>query len=336
MELKTINYFSQSMKPIISEISEVLDNPNHPEYNNLLNDIQSIDLDELNKFINEKDIDFYIRNVKNIDLERKAFFLSDCLYNDIACRRIETLVSNKERPMPYDSVNLKNILINNEKLVDISCFEYNNGLIFNNFSYRLCPSIDQDNSSYWLFQEIIKLIFTQQKKFYIRLDPFFEKPINEYRPMLYKMTVYGKPLNWERLKNMQKDDFGQFINEKEYDKYSKTDYIWHVEKNEIHFTCEELPTIESYKIRGSRYFHAIFDKLTGNIIHCDGAIRIYNKAELDNRMRIHVKSVDARKVGKRVKIFKTNDILNNQDFSKLVVSFFIWNDDLLSYFSKNI
>ena len=81
--------------------------------------------------------------------------------------------------------------------------------------------------------------------------------------------------------------------------------------------CEEkrntLLHVKSYlqleiaQIRGSRYFHAIFNKDTGSIIHCDGAIRIYSESELADRMRFHVRSSDVRKVGKRVKIFQTND-----------------------------
>ena len=34
------------------------------------------------------------------------------------------------------------------------------------------------------------------------------------------MTIHGKPLNWDRIRNLQNDDFGQFINEKEDSDYS--------------------------------------------------------------------------------------------------------------------
>ena len=226
------------------------------------------------------------------------------------------------------------ILINDENLVDISFFDLKPiGIVHNNFGYRLCPSTNLDNSTYWLFLEIIKLVLKNKKKFYIRLDPFIEIPIKDYTPMAYKMTIHGKPLNWDRIRNLQNDDFGQFINEKEDSDYSITDYVWNVKKNEIHFTCEELPAIGNCTIRGSRYFHAIFNKDTGSIIHCDGAIRIYSESELADRMRFHVRSSDVRKVGKRVKIFQTNDSLTQEEFSHLVMSFFVWNQDVVSYFN---
>lgn len=333
-ELRTIQYFLRSIIDPIFEIFEVLENPNHPEYNDLLLDLNEIDPEELSKYVKEKDVDSFLGNTLNLDLERRTYFLVNRIHNDIAQKRLEALIRDDERPEPYNSDNLKNLSINEYKLVNLSSFEFNHtDITFNNLVYRLCPSTDIDNSNYWLFQEIVKLAVGQQKLFHIRLDPFIEIPIEEYHTMTYRMRVYGKPLDWERIRNLSTDDFGQFINEKEYGDYSNTDYIWHVDKNEIHFTCEELPKMNKCKYRGSRYFHAIFDKLTGNIIHCDGAIRVYKEDELNNRMSTHVKNVEARKVGKRIKIFQTNDNLTHQEFTSLLLSFYVWNEDIRTYFN---
>lgn len=334
MELKTLQYFSHNLTDPLYEVFQILDNSNHSEYSNLLYDIKSINAEELSLFVIENQIDFYIKDCFNIDMQRRAWFLTNRLHKDIASKRLDELSGNEVRLKPYNSLNLKEILINDENLVDISIFDLKPiGMVYNNFGYRLCPSTSSDNSTYRLFLEIIKLVLGNKKKFYIRLDPFIEIPIQDYTPMVYKMTIYGKPLNWERIKNLQYDDFGQFINEKEYSDYSTTDYVWHIKENEIHFTCEELPAIGNCIIRGSRYFHAIFNKATGSITHCDGAIRIYSENELVDRMRFHVRSPDARKVGKRVKIFQTNDSLTHEDFSHLVINFFVWNQDVVSYFS---
>ena len=334
MELKTLQYFSHNLTDPIHEVFQVLYNPNHSEYNKLLHDMKSINAEELSLFVIEKQIDFYIKDSFNIDIERRAWFLINRLHRDIASKRLDELSGNGVRLNPYNSLNLKEILINDENLVDISFFDLKPiGIVHNNFGYRLCPSTNLDNSTYWLFLEIIKLVLKNKKKFYIRLDPFIEIPIKDYTPMAYKMTIHGKPLNWDRIRNLQNDDFGQFINEKEDSDYSITDYVWNVKKNEIHFTCEELPAIGNCTIRGSRYFHAIFNKDTGSIIHCDGAIRIYSESELADRMRFHVRSSDVRKVGKRVKIFQTNDSLTQEEFSHLVMSFFVWNQDVVSYFN---
>lgn len=74
MEIKTFQHFSQSMSPLNYEIYEILRNVDHPEYENLVCDLQSIDPEELNKYIIQNDIDFYIKNTSNIDLERRICF----------------------------------------------------------------------------------------------------------------------------------------------------------------------------------------------------------------------------------------------------------------------
>ena len=216
MELKTLQYFSHNLTDPIHEVFQVLDNPNHSEYNKLLHDMKSINAEELSLFVIEKQIDFYIKDSFNIDIERRAWFLINRLHRDIASKRLDELSGNGVRLKPYNSLNLKEILINDENLVDISFFDLKPiGIVHNNFGYRLCPSTNLDNSTYWLFLEIIKLVLKNKKKFYIRLDPFIEIPIKDYTPMAYKMTIHGKPLNWDRIRNLQNDDFGQFINEKE-------------------------------------------------------------------------------------------------------------------------
>ena len=86
------------------------------------------------------------------------------------------------RLKPYNSLNLKEILINDENLVDISFFDLKPiGIVHNNFGYRLCPSTNLDNSTYWLFLEIIKLVLKNKKKFYIRLDPVSYTHLDVYK-----------------------------------------------------------------------------------------------------------------------------------------------------------
>lgn len=196
MELKTLQYFSNNLTNPIHEVFQILDNSNHPEYKSLLYDIKSINAEELSLFVIENQFDFDIKDSFNIDMQRRARFIINRLYKDIASKRLDELSGNEVRLKPYNSLNLKEILINDENLVDISIFDVKPiGIAYNNFGYRLCPSTSSDNSSYWLFLEIIKLVLRHKKKFYIRLDPFIEIPIQDYNPMRYKMTIYGRPLN---------------------------------------------------------------------------------------------------------------------------------------------
>jgi hypothetical protein len=176
--------------------------------------------------------------------------------------------------------------------------------------------------------------------FKIRLDPLKEIHKDQYNPMFYKMHVHGKPLDWNSLTLLRVDEFGQWFNEKDYEKTGFTDYVWSPKKDgKIHFTCEEVPKLEYNGIHTSRYFHAIFDKNTESVTHCDGAIRYYTKDEIENRVRFQVKDPEVRRVGKRIKIFQYDSIENNQvglsqsDFCDLAINFFVWNNDVIKYFN---
>ena len=102
---------------------------------------------------------------------------------------------------------------------------------------------------------------------------------------------------------------------------------------EIHFTCEELPNKNEVHYRGSRYFHAIIDKKTGLVKHCDGAISIYSEDELEFRSKYHVRNSEVRKIGKRVKIFQLDDQIERKIFIDLITSYMVWNYDLIRYFN---
>jgi len=169
-------------------------------------------------------------------------------------------------------------------------------------------------------------------KIKIRLDPFIEKSISEYKPVILKELIYGAPLNWDKIFNLSQEDSGRFIDLNENSEIYITEYVWKPLRNEIHFTCEELPKIPSIYHRGSRYFHAILDKVTGKIKHCDGAIRIFSEEKYMQRINYHLKAPEVRRIGHQVKIFQIEGC-DRELLSKLATCFFVWNIDVEKYFS---
>lgn len=290
----------------------------------------------LKKYVSDNNIDLYINNkpaFKDKDQARRTYYLIDLLHKEIAKERIAALCDKSQRPKPYNSENLKEIEIDNNNLVNIKEFDINNpGYQFNNFVYCLVPSTDQLNASFWISKAIKKFAEGKKLNFKIRLDPFIEKPRSEYRMPFYKMLVYGKRLDWDRLKGLHQNEFGQWIDTDQSSEIGTTDFVWRPEGNEIHFTCEELPKIDYIDYRGSRFLHAIFDKVTGYIKHFDGAVRFYTSGEFNKRMKYHVRSPEVRKIGNRVKIFQIDDIINQNIFIQLTTSYFVWNEDIQSYF----
>lgn len=338
-QYQTFDYFSKNLIDPQFKVFDVLDNNNHPEHERLMFDLNNIDKTDLEKYVIESNVDFYLDRVENKDIGRRAHYLVDKLHKDIARVRIEKLLDKNARPAPYDSNNLSELYIDKNFLASIDQFKTDNyGFEKGNLVYTLCPILEQSNSSYWIFIAILKFAKENKINFKIRLAPFIEIPLNDYQPMFYRMLVYGKPLDWQKILSLRNDDFGRWFDEKEYNRNGFTDYVWSPKDNEVHFTCEELPKFDFKGIKSSRYFHAIFNKATAGIKHCDGAIRIYSDYELNNRVNFHVRDTEARKIGKRIKIFQYENKDNmdkeiDQDtFCQLVINFFVWNDDIQSYF----
>jgi hypothetical protein len=337
MIFKTLEYFASNLIDPMWKVFEVLDNKNHYQYNNLMRDIENIDNYDLENFVREQHVDSFLNRQENKELGRRAYYMVFKLQKEIAKERIIKLLEFNKRPEPYDRENLSNINLDKNYLIATNQFDLiYYGFQYDKFVYELCPINGASNSSYWIFQAILKCINNSGAVFKVRLDPFKEIRPDDYNPMMYKMYVYGKPLDWDKLLVLRNEDFGQWFNEQNN---SFTDYVWTPKDEEIHFTSEEYPSFNYNGLNSSRYFHAIFNKKSGNIKHCDGAIRVYDDFEIISRGGFHVRQAEVRKVGKRIKIFQfdTNEYQNREisqdDFCQLVVNFFVWNHDVQNYFN---
>jgi hypothetical protein len=338
MKYITLGYFARSLIDPLFEVFEVLDNQQHPEHDNLLSDIESINTEDLSLFIEQypQYADFF-NHCEDKEFGKRAYYLVFDLQKEIANERIRRFTQFDSLPEPYNSQNLLDVELDKNYLISTNYFdlEYQR-LQVNDFVYELSPVNRASNSNYWIFQAILQCVREAKVSFKLRLDPFIEIRADSYQPMMYKMLVHGKPLDWEKLSTLRNEDFGQWFNETDT---SFTDYTWAPKDDEIHFTCEEYPSHSYDGITTSRYFHAIFNKLTGGIKHCDGAIRVYDDLEIESRRKFHIRQAEVRKVGKRIKIFQfegkdnQGQELSRDNFSLLAVNFFVWNDDVQNYFN---
>lgn len=337
MKFKTFDYFALNMTDPMWEVYEIIDNKSHNQYNNLISDLESVDSLDLEEFVREKHIDGFLDRQEKKDLGRRIYYIIYILQKEITKERIKNLIDSTDRPRPYNSKNLLTIKLDKNHLVATNQFDTNYSTFnYDKFVYEICPITGSSNSNYWISQAILKCIANSGVVFKVRLDPFREIQPEDYNPMMYKMCVHGTPLDWNKLLELRNEDFGQWFNEQNS---RFTDYVWTPKDDEIHFTCEEYPSFSYDGFNTSRYFHAIFNKKSGNIKHCDGAIRLYNDYEISARGNFHIRQPEVRKVGERIKIFQfdSNENLNKEisqdDFSQLAVNFFVWNQDVQNYFN---
>ena len=335
MEIKSLEYFKKLPLGAYHAVSDVMSQSNHEFHGLLMEDIRSISNESLTKFCQEHDIERLISRSNDKDLARRQWFIERQISREIALLRANELKADKLIHEPYSSHDFGEIEIDENSLIPVNTLElFNVGLCHRNQVYQMSPSLYQPNSSHLLSNLIINETFKNGYDFRIRLDPLVVAPKNEFQPYFQLMEIYGKKLDWERLKTLKHDEFGQWLGDGlSTPSIYISDYVWSPSKDEVHFTCEELPKKSYLDIRGSRYFHAIFDKKTGRIIHCDGALRYYTNEEYDERIHYHVRQPEVRKVGKRVKLFQLDQPIDQSLFMRLATNFLVWNEDAIGYFN---
>jgi len=334
---QTLTYFEKQQMLAFHKVSEIYDDTYHAIHDQLISDLKSISAADIEDFAARYHYLFERSSDEDRDMDIRKMFFEYEIARTVAKKRLKILESTEKvvRQSPYDLEDFSGVSIDEHGLVSVKELESDHfSLHKNGYAYQLLPCLDQFNSSHWLGLLILKETFSNGRNFKIRLDPLMREPDETFRPYLALMQLYGKKLDWNRLKSLQSEDFGQWLGDGlSTSSILTTDYVWRPEKHEVHFTCEEIPKPECIAMRGSRYLHAIFDKRTGNITHCDGALRIYDQTEIEIRQKFHVRQPEVRKIGKRVKLFLIDDEIDQELFMSLATNFLVWNEDAIAYFN---
>ena len=274
-------------------------------------------------------------STKDAELQARLYLVSRDASQCIEQARLAavTNVDRKSVLPPYDHPALAGIAVDEEGLVPLDAFELSgDALCVNNHAFFVLPPVPGSNANFWLLQHLSRESLSDSVS--VRLDPLLHGPADQLHGRFYKMDVYGRPLDWERIRNLRSPDHGKWMPGKLSCRFLSTDYAWLPHEEEVDFICEELPAAEEVAERGSRYLHAVYEKDSHRITHLDGAVRVYTRDELLDRAMLHVRN--AGKVGKRVKVFRTDRAIEPDLMGDLVTAFFIWNHDVARYFGAPI
>ncbi len=336
-KLRSFRFFATTPVEPIHSVFQVLRDPEHPQHDNLLADLST--------YVSQDMLEDYQQNLEYLeadyetDLCKKARIFVHVLHKEIERARITELLSRAVRPTPYQSPNLMNIPINKDNLISTKCFDFSNGYFrYKNYIYFLCPTVGFLHSNYWLSQIIIKNVKQRNCQFQVRLNPFLEILKSDFTPLQFGTKVYPKKPDWNSMFSLTEDCTMKSQDIEGHSSYRITEGVWKPIENELHAIFEEIPSDEHQKLLVGRYFHAIFNKESTGITYCNGSLRVYTKAELAMRKRVHVKNIAARNMGKRIKIFQYdsddmgNSELDKEDFISFIGNFFVWNWDIHTYF----
>lgn len=325
-----IEYFSAKNIEVSFLVPDVINDVENPINQSVKKFIDSINIEILDNFLADKNNSFMCESYSKeaTYYNARIGYISKIIKEEIVKRRIYYICKEnyEEIPLPYNHPELKGILIDKNYLVSLP--ELKNRPLKTVF--QILPSLPQLNSMYWCKQHLEKL--NDNVAIYIRLDPFMHEPIETYREMFYKMLVYGAPLDWEDITNLREDRHARWMpSALTSDDVDFTDLVWSPRSDGIHFICEEVPKQSAIELRGSRYFHGIYNPENLYFSHFDGAIRFYKDSEILERKKHHVRNLG--KLGKRVKIFQVNSIVDRDSWCNIAASFFIWNQDVIDYFN---
>jgi len=250
------------------------------------------------------------------------------LEHEVARLRLSVLrqIHESPRPAPYTHPDLADLPIDKHGLIDASLLDSTiGGFAIGESVFEIIPAIDARNSSYWTWLSLKSLQNGINPR--IRLDPLMYSPRKGYRSMCYKMNVFGQPLNWRKILNLRSDSMHRWMpDQPDSSDVAFTDAVWTPRDNEVHLRCEECPKPTASGYRAPRYFHSVIDRNRQTIIHCDGALRIFDDNESAERNDTHVR--DAGKIGTRIKLFQIDDELKAENWTQLFIVFFIWNSDI--------
>ena len=75
MPYKTLDYFARNLIDPMFEVFEVMDNKEHPEYENLMFDIKNINKHDLDLFVEKHHIDNFLNRLEDKELGKRAYYI---------------------------------------------------------------------------------------------------------------------------------------------------------------------------------------------------------------------------------------------------------------------
>jgi hypothetical protein len=265
----------------------------------------------------------------------RAWFAQWFLMQKASEARLRSICNGANGPvMPYVAECLRDVGVDSECMVKLANFEAVGGaLARGGFHFTICPTTMAPNSTFWLLRSFYEQGIADHVS--VRLDPFLCGRSETFVPMMFKMIVYGEALNWDGIAQLEKQHHGRMMTAEPSDRSEVAEFCWDPRDDGVHFTCEALPASERIGFEGARYLHAIYDPGTEAITHLDGALRIYTAPQLEERLAAgHLRK--AGKAGVRRKIFRTDEPVDRNAFSLIAQAFFVWNDDLKTYFTETL
>lgn len=332
---EVFKFFASDPAGPMLELLNAVSKTDSPIFTSLDSFLKSIPQDVVMDTCHNKEFQSFWEGAKDIDRMARVWIGERFLADEIARRRLLLLCSQEQclRPAPYDHEALVDITVDDEGLVPLSAFTFDGSrLLRSGHAFSIFCTTASPNSTHWLLRRLYEA--TPAADIRVRLDPFLFGTEQDFPAMIYKMLVYGRPLDWDRISRIREPEHGQWIPRYSFGHGQLTDFCWEPRDGELHFICEELPKDDRVHCEGARYLHAIYDPSNSDAIHLDGALRMYTPEGLNARRTLHLRNCG--KCGLRRKVFRTDRPMSRDSLSAVVQAFYVWNEDVRGYFYDSL
>jgi len=328
-----IAFFVGDPRGALFAVPEAAENPDSQVFASLSSYLTSIPDEMIRAVLEDPHFRFLAsRHEEDLDREARIWITERLLSAEIPRRRNELVRTEvtSSRPKPYNVPAVSDLKVDHEHLVPLSVFEFDGSrLLRNGHAFTVLSTTGSPNSTYWLINAIYQAKIADRTS--VRLDPFLCGPEQTFAAVFYRMWIYGRPINWDRIANLQEPEHGRWQPGPLSQRAQFTDFVWTPRDSEVHFIAEEVPESEDGLPAAARYVHANYVSSQKMISHFDGALRLYTEAELQDRHTVHVRN--AGKTGVREKVFRIDASIPRETLSGIVQAFYVWNQDISDYFT---
>lgn len=180
--------------------------------------------------------------------------------------------------------------------------------------------------------------FRDKQNVFVRPNAFRLVDIKSSIEFMEKAVNFARPINKDWLNKMAGEESAEHVpGEHSFSpKDCRVQYLFtrldtKLGKEEIEFSCEELPDRTDHDIQCTRFIHGIYRPNLGKFDHFDGAIHFYESNEYADRCTKHLKQ--RHKGYRKAKIFRIDELLDFEDAGLLISTFFRWNSVAPEYFT---
>lgn len=192
MSLEPMNPRFELLKALAEEVD--------PLHGVLMKAIENVPGDALQKVANDPRISAWLKarqrgnDPQQVRFEVVAKDIDDEIYD----RRRKALLDRNPKTLPYNHPALSDIVPDRDLLVPLKVFQIEDDVLSRQgFVFSPAPPLRAVNSQYWSSRVLFDLPVRTAVS--VRLDPLLVVPINEYSAPMYKMWVFGRNLDWNRI-----------------------------------------------------------------------------------------------------------------------------------------